>query len=97
MAEIYIRTQNKEKLLRFGISFNAVEYGEEKDKQGNKHHKLYISDGCLEEIAEYESKERCLKVLDEMQEECQKYVSIVGSVGIQSVSSIPRVYELPKE
>jgi hypothetical protein len=26
-------------------------------------HTICISDGCLEEIAEYESKERCLEVL----------------------------------
>ena len=49
-----IVSQNKEKVLWFGRAFNALEYSE---------HTICISDGCLEEIAEYQTKERCLQVL----------------------------------
>lgn len=59
MSEVYIRSQNREKLYRFGISFNALEYSEKQDfkrgKEAEVHHTICISDGCLEEIAEYES------------------------------------------
>ena len=58
--------QNKEKVLRFGRAFSALEYNEDVCRKGKKEeirHTICISDGCLEEVAEYESKERCLEVL----------------------------------
>lgn len=61
-----IVSQNKEKVLWFGRAFNALEYTEDVDCKGkNKRirHIICISDGCLEEIAEYPTKERCLAVL----------------------------------
>ena len=75
MSEVYIRSQNKEKLYRLGGNYACVEYGEYEDikkKRGGaeadkKRHVICISDGCLEEIGEYATKERCLEVLDEMQ------------------------------
>ena len=75
MSSLYIRSQNKEKLYIFGISFNSLEYSEEQDLKKSKkeavaRHTICISDGCLEEIGEYESKERCLEVLDEIQRIC---------------------------
>lgn len=51
-----IVSQNKEKLMMFGISFNGLEYGEKIVKNSRKeeiHHKIFISDGCLEEVGEY--------------------------------------------
>ena len=61
-----IVSQNKEKVLWFGRAFNALEYSEQVDHKGKKatvRHTICISDGCLEEIAEYQTKERCLQVL----------------------------------
>lgn len=61
-----IVSQNKEKVLWFGRAFNALEYSEQVDHNGKKEtvrHTICISDGCLEEIAEYQTKERCLQVL----------------------------------
>lgn len=74
MSEVYIRSQNKEKLYRLGGNYACVEYGEYEDikkKRGGaeadkKRHVICISDGCLEEIGEYATKERCLEVLDEL-------------------------------
>jgi hypothetical protein len=70
MSEVYIRSQNKEKLYRLGGNYACVEYGEYEDvkkKRGGaeadkKRHVICISDGCLEEIGEYATKERCLEV-----------------------------------
>lgn len=64
MSEVYIRSQNKEKLYRLGGNYACVEYGEYKDikkKRGGaeadkKRHVICISDGCLEEIGEYATK-----------------------------------------
>lgn len=68
MGEMYIRSQDREKLYRFGISFNTLEYSEEQiSKVRNMRHTICISDGCLEEIGEYESKERCMEILDEIE------------------------------
>ena len=82
MSEVYIRNQNKEKLYRLGGNYACVEYGEYEDvkkKRGGaeadkKRHVICISDGCLEEIGEYATKERCLEVLDEIQKACVSYL-----------------------
>lgn len=73
MSEVYIRSQNKEKLYRLGGNYACVEYGEYEDikkKRGGaeadkKRHVICISDGCLEEIGEYATKERC-SICDDM-------------------------------
>lgn len=110
MSEIYIRSQNREKLYRFGISFNCLEYDEQQDlRKGKKgaaiRHTICISDGCLEEIAEYESKERCIEVLDELQGVCGQYLYAEGSLGLlrgstptpPMAAAIPRVYQMPEK
>lgn len=72
-----IVSQNKEMVLWFGRAFNALEYNEDISKKGKQEiirHTICISDGCLEEIAEYDSKKRCLEVLKDFcgayEEEC---------------------------
>ena len=109
MSEVYIRSQNREKLYCFGISFSALEYSEKQDfkrgKEAGIHHTICISDGCLEEIAEYESKERCLEVLDEIQSVCGRYLSWRGGAAIMrggmdiqpGAVAIPRVYEMQEK
>lgn len=68
---------------------------------------LYL--GCilflLEEIAEYESKERCIEVLDEIEKICGQYLYAEGSLGLLVGSEamppmaavIPRVYQMPEK
>lgn len=109
MSNVYIRSQNREKLYVFGITFSAIEYSKETDrKRGGKEeirHTICISDGCLEELAEYPTKERCLEVLDEIQKKCGEYLYAAGSMGYLKGSTpmppfaaaIPRLYEMPKE
>ena len=58
--------------MRFGISFNALKYAERTDRKGKQtivRHTICISDGLLEEVAEYESKERCMEVMKEFHAE----------------------------
>lgn len=113
MSEVYIRTQNKEKLYRLGGNYACIEYGEYEDvkkkrggTEGNKkRHTICISDGCLEEIAEYESKERCIEVLDEIQTVCGQYLYAAGSLGLvigseaipPMTAAVPRVYQMPEK
>jgi hypothetical protein len=113
MSEIYIRTQNREKLYRLGGNYACIEYGEYEDinrKRGGKEadkkrHTLCISDGCLEEIGEYESKERCLEILDEIEKICGQYLYAEGSAGLirgttampPMAAVIPRLYQMPEK
>lgn len=93
MSEVYIRSQNKEKLYRLGGNYACVEYGEYEDikkKRGGaeadkKRHVICISDGCLEEIGEYATKERCLEVLDEIQKACVSYLFTAGGAAVIKV------------
>lgn len=113
MSEVYIRSQNKEKLYRLGGNYACIEYGEYEDikkkrgstEENKKRHTICISDGCLEEIAEYESKERCIEVLDEIEKICGQYLYAAGSLGLLVGSEamppmaavIPRVYQMPEK
>lgn len=113
MSEVYIRSQNKEKLYRLGGNYACVEYGEYeeiKKKRGGaeadkKRHVICISDGCLEEIGEYATKERCLEVLDEIQKACVSYLFTAGGAAIVRggmdvqpfAAVIPRLYEMPEK
>lgn len=113
MSEVYIRSQNKEKLYRLGGNYACIEYGEYEDikrKRGaqpeeKKRHTICISDGCLEELGEYESKERCIEILDEIQALCGQYLYAAGSLGLirgsevmpPMAAAVPRVYQMPEE
>jgi hypothetical protein len=113
MSEVYIRSQDREKLYRLGGNYACIEYGEyegiKRKRGGNeedkKRHTLCISDGCLEEIGEYESKERCLEILDEIEKICGQYLYTEGSTGFirgttaipPMAAEIPRVYRMPEK
>lgn len=113
MSEVYIRSQNREKLYRLGGNYACIEYGayaDVKKKRGgaeadNKRHTICISDGCLEEIGEYESKERCLEIIDEIQGVCGQYLYAPGNTGFLIGSEatppmaavIPRLYQMPEK
>lgn len=109
MSEIYIRSQNKEQLIVFG-NFNSIKYNEtsrtnKRCKEPAIRHTICISDGCLEEIAEYGSKERCIEVLGELQGVCGQYLYAEGSLGLlrgstsipPMAATIPRVYQMPEK
>lgn len=99
--------------FQLGGNYACVEYGEYEDikkKRGGaeadkKRHVICISDGCLEEIGEYATKERCLEVLDEIQKACVSYLFtaggaavIRGGMDVQPFAAvIPRLYEMPEK
>ena len=113
MSEVYIRSQNKEKLYRLGGNYACIEYGGYEDlkrKRGTppeekKRHTICISDGCLEEIGEYASKERCIEILDELQNVCTSYLRVEGGAALirggndvqPAAFTVPRFYQMPEE
>ena len=70
---MWILSQNKEKLYNLQ-NFQGIEYDTTQEHQ--KHRKggepaediptLFLSDGCLEELGRYDTKERCLEILFEI-------------------------------
>lgn len=101
MSKVYIRSQNRERLYCFGISFNSLAYSKDTiHRRGVEtvRHVICISDGCLEEIGEYESKERCLEILDEMQKEFSSYYKSTCGLNIPDMFfDTPKLYEMPEK
>lgn len=90
-----IISQNKEKVLWFGRAFNALEYAEDVERKGKTEkirHTICISDGCLEEIAEYPTKERCLAVLEDFCEAYKNECYTVDFFDIAAQATRPGIY-----
>jgi hypothetical protein len=93
-----------------GGNYACVEYGSatERAKKGQEPketHSIFISDGVLEEIGTYETKERCLEIIDEIQKVSVSYLYSEGSPGFLKgapafppfAAEIPRIYEMPEK
>lgn len=115
MSEVYIRSQNKEKFYMFGNGFNCLGY----EKRNGRHvicigggvktteiiEVMCIADDSAEEIAEYESKERCIEVLDEIQAICRSYLKVEGGAALMrggmdvqpAAFTVPRFYQMPEK
>lgn len=101
-----IVSQNKERVLCFGRVFNALEYIDSVERKGKSEtirHTICISDGCLEEIAEYPTKERCLTVLKDFCETYKDECYTVDFIDVAAQATRPgiymqnRVFEFPAE
>lgn len=74
--------------------------GVEERKRG-----VCVLDNRLEVIGVYESKERCIEIIDEIQEVCGQYLYASGNSGFTLGSTatppmaavIPRVYRMPEK
>lgn len=60
-----IRSQNGEKLFSLEY-FGGIRYGKDTCRK-EEHHKVYMESMYEEEIGEYETKERCLEIMDQIQ------------------------------
>lgn len=123
MSEMYIRSQDKERIYRFGNYYGALKYHKkvvfdckggnvkEGEKITERHIICILNSGDqnkgkgLEKLGEYESKERCLEILDEIQEKCGSYLYAEGNPGLMigstafppMAAAIPRVYQMPEK
>ena len=94
-----------ERLCRCHSRYAKEKRAEAAAGAGKKRHVICISDGCLEEIGEYATKERCLEVLDEIQKACVSYLFTAGGAAIVRggmdvqpfAAVIPRLYEMPEK
>lgn len=117
MSEVYIRSQKKEGLYVLSNA-SAVRYStnnreelffcleRDNEKPTGKHYIfLFNNNGTQQKLGEYESKERCIEILDEIQEKCSQYLYAAGSLGLLVGSEamppmaavIPRVYQMPEK
>lgn len=95
----YVLSQNREKLYNMSGHIEAIGYEETYDyrhtakgkkKEETARHTLQVFDGCAEEIAEYDTKEDCLKVL----EMCA--FALTNNTKENTVCTIPKREELPE-
>lgn len=105
MSEVYIRSQNKEKLLMLG-SDGILRYYKKMGSNGEYNHGIcFETESTMHELGKYESRARCLEILDEIQSKCGMYLQldggpalIRGGLDVQpDVFNIPKVYEMPKK
>ncbi|MBD5503440.1 MAG: long-chain fatty acid--CoA ligase [Lachnospiraceae bacterium] len=116
MSEVYIRSQNRQELyilnnsqgIRYGTSNNDTFFHIESDdeRQTGEHYIfLYANNGGRYKLGEYESKERCIEIIDEIQGICGQYLYAPGNAGLLIGSEatppmaavIPRVYQMPEK
>ena len=103
MSEVYIRSQNHEGIYTLNGSY-AIKY---KEFSVSKEHCIFIclSAESMYTLGTYESKERCIEVLDEIQAVCGQYLYAPGNTGFLIGSEatppmaavIPRVYQMPEK
>lgn len=104
MEEMYIRSQDGRKLLKMG---EGVEYMVLKPMESHavcminpNLHENWINPNHREGwavLGVYADKERCLKVMDEIERKYEEYLYESGYPGVgPTVASIPRVYRMPK-
>lgn len=116
MSEVYIRSQKKDGLyilgesqsIRYGTSNERIFFymGGDDERETGKHYVMLLkNNGERETLGEYESRERCLEVMDEIQAVCGQYLYAPGNSGLMSGSTatppmaamIPRLYVMPEK
>lgn len=94
----YILSQNREKLYNLNGHIEGIGYEEThvykrtakgERKEINVRHTICVFDGCAEEVAEYDTKEDCLKVV----EMCA--FTIQNNTSENAVYSMPTKEQLP--
>lgn len=116
MSEVYIRSQKKEGLYILNGS-QGIKYSTSNDNQffclesdserktGKHYVLLHANNGTRYTLGEYESKERCMEIIDEIQGVCGQYLYAPGNAGLLIGSEatppmaavIPRVYQMPEK
>ena len=103
MSEVYIRSQNHEEIYTLNGSY-AIKY---KEFSVSKEHRIFIclSAESMYTMVVYESKERCIEVLDEIQAVCRSYLKVEGGAALMrggmdvqpAAFTVPRFYQMPEK
>ena len=105
MSKVYIRSQDRDVLVLFGDGLNSIYYQLRPEIQLaqnaciQKQHAVVVKGGdaryCL---GVYESKERCLEIMDEIQIECGKCYESTGGFSMPNMLfEAPKVYQMPEK
>lgn len=102
---VYVRSQNKELLLALGAS-GILKYYKKMEANGEYSHRIcFETEPTMYDLGKYESRARCLAVLDEIQSKCGMYLQLDGGLALMrggmdvqpAVFNIPKVYEMPEK
>lgn len=103
MSEVYIRSQDHEGIYTLNGSY-AIKY---KEFEADNKHCIFIclSAESIYTLGTYESKERCIEVLDEIEKICGQYLYASGNAGLMigggaippMAATVPRVYQMPEK
>ncbi len=107
MGELYIRSQDRERMYKLGTTFDILVYKNFKSFDGEnitERHAISIGGTRLKRIGEYGSRERCMEILDEIQAAlvgCPAYRFRKDGIGkmnnvMKSDSQITSVYQMPE-
>lgn len=105
MSEVYIRSQDREGLFVVS-SATVIAIGKEEvvcTKEESNCIFLH-TEKAMYKLAKYESRERCVEVLNEIQDVCGRYLYAAGNYGLMwgtgatppMAANIPRVYLMPE-
>ncbi|MBD5499100.1 MAG: hypothetical protein HDR11_15335 [Lachnospiraceae bacterium] len=102
MSKVYIRSQDREELILFGAGFNSIYYQlrpEIKFEQNTCAHTVVATgDNVKHCLGVYESKERCLEILDEIQKECAHCYKSSSVFSVDTfLFDMPAVYQMPEK
>lgn len=104
MSKVYIRSQDREQLVLFGEGLSSIHYMYkpeiplgENAKIAERHAVVAAGNNAVNRLGIYESKERCLEILDEIQNECESYYKSISSLNIPDMLfDMPSVYQMPE-
>ena len=105
MSKVYIRSQDRDVLVLFGDGFNSIYYQLRPEIQLaqnaciQKQHAVVVKGGDARYcIGVYESKERCLEILDDIHKACGTYYQSTGVLGMPDMLfEKPVVYQMPEK
>jgi len=103
MSKVYIRSQDRERLVLFGEGISCLHYNlyagsyPEKDEEKKERHAIFATgnNGSIR-LGFYESKERCLELLDEIQQKSASYHRI-RCLAQDLLFDMPAVYQMPEK
>ncbi len=107
MGGIYIRSQTKNEIYVLNNSLAIRCKGTDESGMFTGRHYIFLigNDRARYELGSYKNRERCIEILDEIEEKCGQYLYANGSLGLiqgsaaipPMAAAVPRVYDMPEK
>lgn len=97
--KLYIRNQDRTALYSFDEAIACLRYRKItycKNGEMKSRHTICMGMESYEEIAEYDSKERCIAVLDDIAAAIGSYIEATAPNGQVTFGDLRRVYTMPE-